>query len=231
MPRAYNGTASDRWAIGPNSGFNWGGSTCAAIFTKTADGTYHGMCVLLNSGGTAVSSLEIDNSNRMEFYNGTTSVHSQGITALTSTGQVMFGMSKAAGTTTPRAHVLPFLTGGAGHGDFSGTIADPSAPGAGGFWEVAGFETVDFAQFHLDRLAVFPYAMSDMQFDSLARNRHWGMYNPIFHVENPPGGRLKPTTPDLSRFRAPQTTASNLLDSNLRGPPGMRYSPRWRRAL
>lgn len=173
MPRRF--TTSNqymRFSVGANTAFAFGDATWVGLMKKEGgDGNYHSLFTTTNSGGTVQGSIELDNANHVEFYTGASHFTSV-LTVTVSDGWCIIVVAKTTGFSGQVTCSKCVLSTGVWTHETNGSFANWAAPGAGGFFEVGRWETVDISDTSWGGQALYPYVMTNAQREA-SLNASW----------------------------------------------------------
>lgn len=222
-----NSTVNDSVKVAAQGFTAWGfGTLAAVIYINSSAAARNFVCI----GTDAQDFVELYNGPStppdVRMWNGAASADSTSTFA--NSKWYIWGVTKATGTTNPRAHVYDFTTATWTHENFAGTLADSSGTGAtqhGIGFDQAGSEANSPDAHILCAAAWKSRVLTDSEFARLARGL-WDLSGPDMLLEFPSGrDNLNRTTIDQSRNRMRQTVlGSQVTRTNIAGPPGFRMS-------
>jgi len=166
MPRTFNGTTDNlRTALGAING-TVTAVTFAAIIRRGANGAWHSVMELVDSGGSNILALELSAGNAIDFNANMASGSASSFTVQTTDGQVLLAVTKATGTVTPRMHKYVYSSDTWTHSAGSLTVANPSGTAAS--VRFAQWETTDFYQGDLVAAGMWNRDLTDTEVEQLA---------------------------------------------------------------
>lgn len=162
--RLFSAAANDYIAVGPTGVASLTGAlTFAAIMYKVATGDSKN---IISGDGELAFGPDVNNGDVVNYYNSGSS--SKGVTAVPNGAVVLIAMTKTAGTSTPRMHIINLTSpgspvhenGDAALGNFSGAMSLTNI----GRWYAGS----DFSQGEIFVVGAFNAALTDLEIEGLA---------------------------------------------------------------
>lgn len=187
MARRFTAASGDvlDLAVGGLSSFTMSGATIVTMVRRASTGTAMELFTSYTTGRVGRGSIYIDGpTSQLSIYNVADGTFpSCSITVSNTEGWVIVGVSKAAGSATPRGHKWVAATGTSSHANMTSTQADWSTPGASGSFGLSDFGAGEYFDGEVAAVAVFPTVLTDSQFESLqAGLGAWLAYAPSLLV-------------------------------------------------
>lgn len=168
MPRFFDGSDDViRWSIGGLTGIT-AACTMAAILKRSSASTFDHIIGLHSSGGTVQPWFEITDADLLQFGHQSATAASS-FTVMTTDNWVLAVVAKASGTATPRFHKYVYSTDAWTHSDGDASISNGSAPGAGGYAEIA-WQGFDVYHGDIAAIGIWPTNLSDAQIENLGHS-------------------------------------------------------------
>jgi hypothetical protein len=167
MARTFDGTNDEiRTALGSCN--LTGLASIGALVKRNADGAWHNVVTLHNSGGSgSFLGLEISNTNGGVFATSAGFV-GDGVTLTVADGWCLLVGTKVAGTSQVRWHKYVYSTNVWTHANSTSTVADGVAPGAGGTVRFGEWQDSDDLSGDLEVVGLWSRALSDAEVEPLA---------------------------------------------------------------
>jgi hypothetical protein len=223
MARRYATASSDYLRVASRSHTNYAG-TVALVHRATSDAAEYRLCTNADASN-AVGCIFYRPGGMLGCYDQSAGGASSNSTIPfnVAVGWAVIAITKAAGTATPRFHLVPFSTGAPSHQNGGATMSDGGS--AGVRWEVGA--STGFGNWSEGDFAAFgttPRVMSDSEIEQMARG-DWWRFN-LANWREFPAGRDVPDQlgSSIGYDRTVDHSRSGGIRSPLTDPPGFRFS-------
>jgi hypothetical protein len=142
--------------------------TIVAVVKRASNGAYHSIVQLVNTGGTPIFGMEINDTNGLNANTSANDIPAPTLKVTAADGWVLLAITKAAGTSIPRFHKYVFSTATWTRENMGGSSVQGTAAGAGTV-QLGKYSTSlpDYFNGDMSAVAVWSSVLTDDQLDEM----------------------------------------------------------------